>query len=321
MNKKERVLAALENRPTDYVPVSFWRHFSGEKTQGMECVKAHIDFYKATDLDFIKVMHDGLIAPCSLEVKDAADLWAYRPLGEKNPYIAAYVERCARVVDALGADVYVYCNIFPAMTLLRRIGDEKLRALIESDRAAVLHAMDVMSEEIALLSQLVIKKAGCIGIFAAFQGAESNRFEKKADFDEIVRPYDLRVLEAANAASSYNMLHFCGWDGIPNHLEYYQDYPGCAVNWAIYVDHLTLEDGRRFFGGRPVMGGFDNRRGKLLYAATRGEIERETRRLVENYKKTVGSTDGLILGADCSFLTDFDIERFTWVRQTLASMK
>ena len=321
MTKKERVRAALTNAPVDQVPVSFWRHFAGEDARGVQCVQRHIDFYRRTDLDFIKVMHDGLVAPCSLDVKDASDLWRYRPMGEKNPYIADYVERCCRIVDALGGEVYVYCNVFPAMTLLRRIGDEKLAALIESDRAAVLHAMDVMSEEIALLSRLVIEKAGCLGIFAAFQGAERNRFTRREDFDGLVRPFDLRVLEAANGVSPYNLLHFCGWDGVPNHLEYYLDYPGCAVNWAIYVDNLSLAEGRKYFGGRPVMGGFDNRRTGLLYSGTREEIEAETRRLVSDYAAATGGTDGLIIGADCSFLTDFELERFSWVRETLAAMR
>lgn len=321
MNKKERVMAALQNKPVDQIPVSFWQHFSDEKRYGKACVNAHEAFYRKTDLDYIKVMHDGLIAPCSLDVKDAADLWAYRPLGEKNPYIRDYVDRCAGVVDRIGDEVYVYCNIFPAMTLLRRIGDAKLHALIDSDKAAVLHAMDVLSEEIALVSRLVIEKAGCLGIFAAFQGAETNRFKTQEAFDEIVRPYDLRVLNAANEVSNYNMLHFCGWDEIPNHLEYYRDYPGCILNWAIYVDNLTLEAGRKYFGGRPVMGGFDNRPGRLLYAASREEVEAETRRVVNGYSNATGSTDGLIIGADCSFRADFDIQRFTWVRETLASMK
>lgn len=321
MNKKERMLAALENRPTDRIPVTFWRHFTGDDTRGAQCVQAHKEFYRSTDLDCIKVMHDGLIAPCSLDVSDAYDLRAYRPLGTRNPYIREYVDRCKGVVDAIGGEVYVYCNIFPAITLLRRIGDEKLMSLIETDRAAVLHAMDVMSEEIALLGRLVIEEAGCLGIFAAFQGAEQTRFSKKEDFDEIVRPYDLRVLQSANAVSRYNILHFCGWDEIPNHLEYYQSYPGCCVNWAIYVDDLSLEDGRRFFGNRPVLGGFDNRRGRVLYAGTKDEVEAETRRVVKSYKAATGSTDGLILGGDCSYLPDFQLERFSWVRETAASMK
>ena len=96
----------------------------------------------------------------------------------------------------------------------------------------------------------------------------------------------------------------------------WKQYPGCVVNWAVYVEHLTLEQGRRYFGMRPVMGGFDNRREGLLYCGDQKQVEEETRRLIRVYKETFGNTDSLILGADCSFLPDFQAERFRWVLET-----
>ena len=44
MNKRERVIAALENRETDFVPVGFWYHFPEDKQKGQDCIDAHIDF-------------------------------------------------------------------------------------------------------------------------------------------------------------------------------------------------------------------------------------------------------------------------------------
>lgn len=34
MNKRERVLAALNNEEVDYVPGCFWRHFPPEQSHG-----------------------------------------------------------------------------------------------------------------------------------------------------------------------------------------------------------------------------------------------------------------------------------------------
>ena len=39
--------------------------------------------------------------------------------------------------------------------------------------------------------------------------------------------------------------------------------------------------------------------------------------ILEDYKNTFGSTDGLMLGGDCSYLPDFETERFEWVIQTV----
>ena len=71
------------------------------------------------------------------------------------------------------------------------------------------------------------------------------------------------------------------------------------------------------FGMRNCMGGFDNRRGKLLYAGTEKESRQETVNILETYRKAFGSMDGLMLGADCSFLPDFETQRFCWVTDEL----
>lgn len=316
MDKKTRVVAALEGKETDRPPVSFWRHFDGEAAQGEACVRAHEDFYRQTDLDFIKIMHDGLTAPFDLELHDLSDLRRIRAKGKKNPYITAYVDRAKRITDRIGNEVYTYTNVFAAFTLLRRVGDEKLRYFIHLDEQAVCNAMDAISEDLAVLCQELITQSGCLGVFTAFQGNEVSRFTRE-QFQRIVEPYDRKMLAAANEVSKYNILHFCAWDEIENRMSDWAKYPGAAVNWAIYIDHISLADGYDYFGQRPVMGGFDNRRGKMLYAGEKAEIQQEVYRIIAQYKQKTGSTNGLILGADCSFLPDFELERFNWVSQAL----
>ena len=59
MTKRERVLAALHNQETDYVPGCFWRHYTPEIERGEDVVEAHMKFYRETDVDFIKISSDG----------------------------------------------------------------------------------------------------------------------------------------------------------------------------------------------------------------------------------------------------------------------
>ena len=54
MDKRTRVLNALNKKPVDHVPVGFWFHFAGEETVGENFIKAQMAYYKDVDMDFIK---------------------------------------------------------------------------------------------------------------------------------------------------------------------------------------------------------------------------------------------------------------------------
>ena len=75
---------------------------------------------------------------------------------------------------------------------------------------------------------------------------------------------------------------------------------------------MDLVQGKAFFGGRYVLGGFDNRPQGVLYAGTKDEVTAETRRLVAQ-----AGTTGVILGADCTLPATVDVHRFQWVVDAL----
>ncbi|MDD3409179.1 MAG: uroporphyrinogen decarboxylase family protein [Eubacteriales bacterium] len=302
MNRTQRTLAALAGERTDRPPVSFWRHLDPR----LDAAAQHAAFYEETGVDFIKIMHDGL--PVAF-----ADLRGAAELTPEGAYAQAALERARRVTDALVGEAPTYFNVFSPFCLLRRVmPDEAIAQAVRCDEQGVAAALDAAGRTLGCLCGRLIRQAGCLGVFVCFQGNEQGRFSKEV-FDRVVRPSDWAVLEAANAASNENIAHFCGWDGIPNVLSRCADYPAKAVNWAISVEKLGLSDGRRLFGGRPVLGGFDNRRGSLLYTATEDEIKRETHRILADYRAREGSLNGLLVGADCSFLPPIASERFRYV--------
>ncbi len=59
MDKRTRVLNAMNKKEVDHVPVGFWFHFGGEEAVGDACVQAHLKYYRETDLDFVKIMCDN----------------------------------------------------------------------------------------------------------------------------------------------------------------------------------------------------------------------------------------------------------------------
>lgn len=320
MNSRERTLAALKGQPTDRPPLSFWQHMRPDENMGRACADAHIRFARRTREDFLKVMNDGMAAPFDLgAIQSAGDWLKLRPMRDQNPYIAEMLERASMICDALSGEVVIQMNVFAPLALARRIGDERLAAHIAENPAAVKHGLGVIAQEQAYLAEQAVRRAGCDGCVVCFQGAELRRFTVE-QFDEFVRPYDMQVLGAANAASEMNIVHFCGWDEWKNRFELWRHYPASAVNWAIYVDGMDLVRGREYFGGCTVFGGFDNRVKGLLYTEPRRVIDEETRRIVSDYVEATGSTTGLMIGADCSLRPDFDVERIVWVREALESL-
>lgn len=48
MDKRTRVLNAMNKKEVDHVPVGFWFHFGGEEAVGDACVQAHLKYYRET---------------------------------------------------------------------------------------------------------------------------------------------------------------------------------------------------------------------------------------------------------------------------------
>lgn len=311
MTRRERVLWAMDNQETDKVPVSFWFHFPLDMDLEKECVEAHLSYYNQCDIDFIKIMCDGFfdypneIIPT---IQKPEDWFRMKPLGENHPFIRGQVERVKQIVEAVGKECCTFYNVFCPMSYFRfGTSDELLMRHLRENPEAVMYAMDVIAEDAALLSRLVIEEGGCDGIYYCVQNAEESRFTAE-EYRKYVRPGDLKVLEYANRYSQYNILHCCGWAGEKNRIEVWQDYPAKTVNWAVHVEKMTLPEGKKFFGGKCVLGGFDHTKKGVLWRGTKEEIEAETEKWLRENRE-----NGMIIGADCSLGRGMNLEHIKWV--------
>ncbi|MBO6159382.1 MAG: hypothetical protein J6P72_09045 [Firmicutes bacterium] len=315
MDKRTRVLNALNKQPVDHVPVGMWYHFSGEDARGEACVQAHLRYYRDTDLDFLKVMSDSYTYPIS-GIEKAQDWWNLQPLGADHPFIREQVWRAKRIVEEIGKERCVFYNIFAPFSCIRQgTSDELVMAHVRENPQAVLHALDVIAGDLALLCQLLITEAGCDGVYFCVQGAEKNRFTLD-EYRRFVAPSDLYVLEHANRFSDNNILHCCGWAGEANNIVLWKDYPVKCVNWAVYVEQLNITEGRFFYGDKAVLGGFETLHLNeemteykgLLYSGTKEEIQAYTKELI-----LFNGKRGLLLGGDCTIASFTDHERVRWV--------
>lgn len=315
MNKRERVMAALQGKEVDYVPGCFWRHFPPEESHGEIFVEKQIRYYRDTDVDFLKISCDGYFGWPAAVLKglnEARELYGIKPLGKDHPFIREQIDRAAAIVKELKDECCIFYTVFCPMSCFRlEVGWDKMMECIKQDPEAVKYVCDVIAEDVCCLVEGLIREAGCDGIFYSVQNAEVTRFTA-SEYRDWVTPSDTRVLNYANELGGVNILHCCGWDadaaGTVDRMEVWQDYQSASVNWAMYVDKLDVEAAREFFGGRCVWGGFDNRRQGVLYCGRKDEIQGETRRLIEQ-----GGRKGFILGPDCSLPDDIDLEHIRWV--------
>lgn len=325
MDKRTRVLNAMNKKEVDHVPAGFWFHFSGEEATGEACVQAHLKYYRETDLDFVKIMCDGYFPYPLPEIRKAEDWKNLKPLEADHPFIREQVERAKAVVKEIGAERCVFYNVFAPFSSLRfgaeavGLSDDQVMAYIREDRNAVMSALDVIAQSNALLAELLITDAGCDGVYYCVQGGEYDRFTPE-EYRNVITPSDLYVLEHANRFSDNNILHMCGWAGNRNQLAIWRDYPAKVVNWAVFVEGMDLEEGRYFVEGRTALGGFETHWDEttqqgIIYTGSKDELQAYTRNLILNHGKT-----GLMLGGDCTIDAKLDWERIRWIIEAARSI-
>lgn len=326
MNKRERVLAAMNKQEVDHVPAGFWFHFGGEEAMGDACIQAHLKYYRETDLDFVKIMCDGYFPyPIPIEIKSASDWKKLEPMDKNDPFIREQVERAAGIVKEIGQDRCVFYNVFAPFSSFRfgaeaiGISDAELMKQVREDKNAVMHALDVIGQTNALLAELLITEAGCDGVYYCVQSGEYDRFTPE-EYKAVVRPSDLYVLEHANRFSDNNIMHMCGWAGNRNQLALWQDYPVKVVNWAVFVEGMDLDEGRMYFQDRTCLGGYETHwDGKvqegIIYNGTKEELQDYTRKLILGHGKR-----GLMLGGDCTIDSNIDWERIRWILEAARSL-
>lgn len=317
MNKIERVKHAFRGEPVDHVPVCLWKHVPPSEWETEKFIRAQIDFYRETDVDFIKLSADGYFgwpAEGLKEIQTAKELYDLKPFGANHPFIRGQIDRTKKLLGELNHECMTFYLIFCPLSYLRlEIGYPKMMQLMEEDPEAVLHAEQVIAGDVRLLVKGIIEEAGADGIFFSVQNAEQNRFSYET-YRKYITPPEKEVLDYANTLSDYNVLHCCGWEGIPNRLEDWADYRAAVVSWARYIDNLDVKDAKEAFGCT-VWGGFDNRPEGLLYTGTKEEIEQETKRLIAESGKL-----GYVVGPDCSIHDELPTERIRWVVEAARSV-
>jgi uroporphyrinogen decarboxylase len=293
MDKIERMRAALAGQEVDRVPASFWFHFTPDKAHGEASIKAHIDYYRASGVDFLKVMNEHPYQ-ADVAIKTPADWKQVRPAPLSAPFFQEQLDEVKRILDVVGDESLIITTLFNPFSSGNSTSGHKVTAHLKADPEAVSQGLAAIADSLAEFA-LACVEAGASGIYYSAQGGEEDRFTEEA-FLRYIKPHDLTVLNAVKDDGEFHLLHICG-DQI--RLPLYSDYPGHAVNWAVTKRNLSLKEGRELFQ-RTVVGGMDDR-GIVVYGSP-DEIRAEVQRVIAE----IGTT-GFILGADCTFPTDIAV--------------
>ena len=327
-SKKELVLSAMDRREVERVPSGFWFHFLADEIHAdayadprleQTLLDGELRYIDGFQPDFVKIMTDGFFSypnPVVQTARTAKELAKVQPLPDDHPFFTRQIAYAKEITKRYGNEVATFYNIFCAGTTVKFMQpgtlaeDEAFLAqLVREDAAAVRAAFDVISGDLAKLARRIIAEAGVTGIYFSLQNLIGEG-ASRAVYEEVFAPGEKEILRAANAESSYNILHICGFEGASNALELFKDYPAQVFNWATHHEGVSLAEGRKLFGGQTVLGGFENSRAALLNTGSRAELEDETKRLL-----AAAGSQGVILGADCTVPDDFEIERLDWIRQ------
>ncbi|MDR2842332.1 MAG: uroporphyrinogen decarboxylase [Spirochaetaceae bacterium] len=327
MTKRELVQKAFRGEDLPYVPLGFWFHYTkDELVDGLvhpemiaQNMEGHKKFYKEYQPDFVKIMSDGFfVYPSEVfcKAKTAKELWQVSSIGNNHEWIEKQVAFVRELNDYFSGEIMTFYNIFSPATFFKFVrlkivenAERTLADFITEDADAVKHAFSVAAGDLATLTKRVINEGGCSGIYFSTQNVSDSRVQSSV-FSDIIAHNDKIVLNAA--ANGMNILHICGYEGHKNNFYDFCDYPAQTVNWAAVFEGLSLQEGRKIFKGKTVLGGFDNTVNGVLYKGSRKEIEAATEKILQET-----GTKGFILGADCTIPRDIDPNHIKWVRDYL----
>ena len=291
-SKRERILQVLDqSRPNEYVPAAFFLHF--ENKLGRKAVQDHKDFYRATNMDFVKVFYE--IAVPTVDINSGSD-WEKVPVyGEE--FFAPQVAVIADLAREFGNEAFVLPTVYSPLALAHQtLGRGKdFKKLITENPKAFGKAIKNLSLSIENYLRAA-RKAGADGFYISTQGGDGNSIPEKI-WKEQVRQWDKHVSEVANEIGEINILHICDY-GTPfknaEALYGFADYPASIINVPLNFSDgstLNLKEAQKRFG-RPIFGGLER-----LGVITKGSIEEakaEVDKVLEN------ASPNFILGADCT---------------------
>jgi uroporphyrinogen decarboxylase len=284
VNKRERMMQWLAGK-TDpgYTPAAFFLHFGPAYKNGSAAARRHMEFFRHTDMDFVKVQFEQTYERQPFLQKPAD--WSKLALRKKDFYEPLLVTVRELVRDAKRDALILMTLYSPYMCAGHCATSPVLRQHLAENPDAVKKGMEVLIE-----SQMIFVRA-CIEA-----GVDGFLFAK------YVKPADLVAMNEVQKRCAFNILHVCDYNAPYANYDAVRDYPGHVVNcnpkltggelgWAKIQSHF----------GRPCMGGLD--RHGILANGTNEQVTAKIQKVIRSAPKQ------FMLGADCTVAGELSWDR------------
>lgn len=296
MNKRDIVFGLLDAHcALPYLPAAFFLHFSARFHRGQAAVDKHLEYFRYTGMDFIKIQYECKFPPVP-QIRRPRD-WAAMPRYGRD-FFDGQLRAVAGLVKAAKREAVILQTLYsPFMCALHSTSSALLTEHLSEAPEKVGIGMEIITDSLRLFARECVK-LGVDGFYTSTKGGEgARRFADGAIFERYIKPFDLSLLAEVNQACRLNILHVCGHQYDYDSFAPLLDYPGQIVNCPLRVggQPLTPEQAARLFG-RPFMGGLE-RKG-VLTQGTREQIGAAVAALR-------GAGAGrFILGAECTVSDD-----------------
>ncbi|MBE0690761.1 MAG: hypothetical protein IH587_11635 [Anaerolineae bacterium] len=295
MNKRELMFALLDDNATlPHVPAAFFLHFPPDFHRGQAAVDKHIEFFRHTGMDFVKIQYECGFPHLDF-IQNPGD-WSKMPR-YGHDYFADQLAVVEGLVRAMKPEAVVVLTLYyPFMEARHTAGEETLTRHLNDDPEAVKRGLEIITESMLWFVRECIK-LGIDGFYHSTQGGEAARFGDRHIFEQYIKPFDLVLMDEVNKACSFNILHVCDYLRSYDDFTPFVDYPGHIVNCPLQVgdDVLTPAEAARLFK-RPYMGGMER---KGVIATGTPEQIRQTAEAV-----IAQAPSHFVLAADCTVPND-----------------
>lgn len=278
----------MEARP-GYVPAGFAMHFG---VRGDAAVKAHLNYFHATGMDYIKIQFDEQGLRTNDQIKTPKD-WTKMPILPEKWWEPSLYLLKNLIKEAKSGALIIQTLYSPYQLAKEAVPWKLLIEHVQQDPEAVCRGMENVTLSLLHFVQAAAR-LGVDGFYTCTQGGETNRVADRALFNRTIKAFDMLLYKETSHLARYNIMHVCDYDG--SYQEFaprFEDYPGQVVNIPLLADGkpLSLRQAAGIFK-RPVMGGLD-RHGVV----STGSPEQARRAALEALRDAPAN---VILSANCT---------------------
>ena len=256
MNKRDVILSLADaSRPMPYVPAAFFLHFPPPFHSGHAAVEKHLEYFRYTGMDFVKIQYERTFPPMP-QIQSPAD-WAKMPHYAQD-FFEGQLAAVKGLIRAAGHEAVVVMTLYsPFMCAGHATSSKLVTEHLNREPEKIRQGLEVITDSLLGFVRDCIR-LGVDGFYMSTQGGEAGRFAEPRRFAEYVKPFDLVLMDEAQRACPFNILHICDYQAEYDDFSPFLDYPGTVVSSPLKLGmrQLAPKEAADLFK-RPYMGGLD----------------------------------------------------------------